>query len=334
MIDERELRVLLIEDNPGDVVIVKDYVAENLPRAVVCCASSIGEARSALVEQHRKFSVVLLDLTLPDGSGLDVVQTIVDAVGSTPVIVLTGQSELQLARPAMSVGATDYLLKDEITPMSVYKSIVYAMERMQYTVRLRASEQRYTNIFDLCPLPMWLFDVQTLQFMDVNRAAVQHYGWTRQEFLCMTIEQIRPPEHRGELLKTIAEVRGLEQSHGREPFVHWTRDGRRMHVDIQSSLVVVDGREARLVVATDVTDNLLYVQAITRQNQQLRDIAWMHSHTIRGPLTSIMGLVTLIEEDLVELDEIGDICRKLSYSAHTLDDVIRGIVQQTNEIGV
>lgn len=329
--DDRQLRLLLVEDNLGDVVILREFVAEHMPFAVVDHAASWQNAQAILHEQHSTYDVVLLDLTLPDAAGIDLVRTTVEQAHDVPVIVLTGQSEVPLALPAMSAGATDYLQKDDISPISVYKSIVYAMERRVYAATLHASEQRYLDLFQLCPLPMWLFDVETRRFLDVNRAAVRHYGWTREEFLSMTILDIRPPEEHIHLEQALRGVHGKREWHNLDPFVHWTKDGRRIMCDIQSSLLTIEGREARLVVSTDVTANLAYLDAIQRQNEQLRAIAWMQSHAVRGPLTSLMSVVALIEEGLVETAELPYLCLQISTSAHRLDDVIRGIVEQTKD---
>ncbi|MBB5060720.1 PAS domain S-box-containing protein [Granulicella aggregans] len=106
--------------------------------------------------------------------------------------------------------------------------------------------------FESNPLPMWIFDIETLRFLRVNAAAVQQYGYSREEFGSMTIEDIRPVE-------SIARLKKIYQHPDRPPnhssnWKHRRKDGRTLDVDIFSSGVVFEGKAARIVVALDVTE--------------------------------------------------------------------------------
>src|SRR5690606_34852793 len=106
---------------------------------------------------------------------------------STPVIVLTGYSDIDFGIKSLSMGISDYLLKEELSATSLYKSIMYSIERKEIYRTLKESEKRYKDLFHLSPEPMWLYDVETLKFLDINNAAIKHYGFSREEFLNMTI---------------------------------------------------------------------------------------------------------------------------------------------------
>jgi PAS domain S-box-containing protein len=71
------------------------------------------------------------------------------------------------------------------------------------------SEQRYSELFDFSPQPMWVFDLETLDFMDVNLAAIKHYGYNRSEFLSMKISDIRPSEEIPALMEEVQETRSV-----------------------------------------------------------------------------------------------------------------------------
>jgi len=101
------------------------------------------------------------------------------------------------------------------------------------------------------PLPMWVYDVGTLRFLDVNDAAVLHYGYTREEFLAMTIEAIRPEHDRGALRAHVARRRALLQCS--RSWCHRRADGVLLDVEIASHLLDWEGHRAALVVAHDVT---------------------------------------------------------------------------------
>lgn len=103
------------------------------------------------------------------------------------------------------------------------------------------------------PNPMWVYDSRTLRFLDVNEAAIAHYGYSRQEFLAMAITDIRPKEDRSSVLRSLSQARAL---HDAGIFRHRTKDGRLLRVSVHSHEFVRDGSPARLVVLTDVTAQL------------------------------------------------------------------------------
>ena len=120
---------------------------------------------------------------------------------------------------------------------------------------MREGERRYRELFEANPHPMWVYDTETLRFLAVNDAAVQRYGYARDEFLAMTVTDIRPPEDVPALLaddrrpgRRAADPRGVaapvEGRHAPR------RRGDRPHCP------AFDGRPARLVLALDVTDRL------------------------------------------------------------------------------
>ena len=129
-------------------------------------------------------------------------------------------------------------------------------ERDEAERQLRAAEERYRVPFEHTPHPSWLYDVQTLRFLEVNRAACQQYGYTREEFLRMSILDIRPAED-GSRLGThlTADVGGLTEG-ANSTWTHRKKDGRLITVEISSMAVTVAGRSARLVLANDISDRI------------------------------------------------------------------------------
>jgi diguanylate cyclase (GGDEF)-like protein/PAS domain S-box-containing protein len=120
---------------------------------------------------------------------------------------------------------------------------------------LADSEKRYRALFDTNPSPIWVYDLETLRILAVNEAAILHYGYTRDEFLAMTVKDLRPPEEVPALLERVAaskEGRIDHASHWR----HRTRSGADIVVESTSQVVVFDGRRAKIVVITDVTERL------------------------------------------------------------------------------
>ena len=128
---------------------------------------------------------------------------------------------------------------------------------------LADSEASFRLLFEQNPLPMWLYDVETLAFLRVNDAAVEHYGYSRAEFLAMGIADIRPAEDVAALVDTVREPRCGVRRAGL--WRHRTKNGEIIDVEIASHRLVFNGQQASLVLAQDVTERLRVEQDLVHQ---------------------------------------------------------------------
>jgi PAS domain S-box-containing protein len=120
---------------------------------------------------------------------------------------------------------------------------------------------------------MYVYDIDTLEFLEVNQAALTHYGWSRDEFLAMRISDIRPPEDLPQLNQVLADFRSSPVAAIRRHVGVWrhrTKDGRIRHVDIGSETVDFQGRRAVIVVVMDVTDLREAQAAVARYTERLK----------------------------------------------------------------
>ncbi|MCH6234256.1 hybrid sensor histidine kinase/response regulator [Cognataquiflexum rubidum] len=271
-------------------------------------------------------------MSLPDKSGLELVREMITIAENVPIIVLTGYVDANFAIKSLSMGISDYLLKDDLSPTILFKSIIYNIERNKNFVRLQESEQRYADLFQLSPQPMWVFDVETLEFLNVNQAAIGHYGYSQVEFMRMTIRDIRPKEELEYLENLMDSVRKENPKHLRVIVNHLKKDGTLIRVETHSNAIEFQGRSCRLVLAHDITAKLKYLEAIEEQNEKLRDIAWIQSHILRAPLSRLMGIVDLIQREDMEMDETKDFLKHLTNSAHELDEIIKDVVEKAQQI--
>jgi two-component system cell cycle sensor histidine kinase/response regulator CckA len=126
-------------------------------------------------------------------------------------------------------------------------------ERQRAAEALRESEERYQLLFRENPLPMWVIDLKTLAFLAVNDAAIQGYGYVEEELLGMTLKDLHTTDDMPKLLERFSDANARRPSNG---FItrHRKKDGCMITVEISSRVIVFDGREAKLVLANDITE--------------------------------------------------------------------------------
>jgi diguanylate cyclase (GGDEF)-like protein len=129
------LRLLIVEDNPGDARLIQEYLRSSQARFSFAHVDRLSRAAEALHEDA--FDAILLDLSLPDSRGLDTFLTMRRAAPATPILVLTGTDDEALAVRAVEEGAQDYLVKGLALESLLGRSVLYAVERHKLQTELR-----------------------------------------------------------------------------------------------------------------------------------------------------------------------------------------------------
>jgi PAS domain S-box-containing protein len=201
-------------------------------------------------------------------------------------------------------------------------------ERQRHNELLTDSEGHYKSLFYNNPSPMWIFDADTLAFLQVNEAAIRRYGYTREEFAGMTLRDIRPAEHVNTLLKLIGSAR-QENCPTQNTVVHRAKNGEEFYVEVRCNTIPFKGKEARLAIIRDISAQMEHIQAIEERNHKLQQIAFMQSHIVRAPLCRVLGLVDLIianKNNGVDYEMM----EYLDLSVKELDDVVKTIILTTD----
>ncbi len=149
----------------------------------------------------------------------------------------------------------------------------------------RESERHYRDLFDAVPLPLWVFDRETRRVLAVNHAAIEHYGYSREEFLSLSIDQLRPSEDVPRLRAKLSCLKaGL---HGAGRWRHLKRDGSVILVDIVGHDLVYQGRSAQIVVMTDVTEQVRASDDVRRVETRYRRL--VHDASVAIVLSTLDG---------------------------------------------
>jgi PAS domain S-box-containing protein len=190
-----------------------------------------------------------------------------------------------------------------------------AVDHVRLHRSLERSEERYRLLFDQNPLAMWVYDIETLAFLDVNESAVRRYGYSRAEFLTMTIADIRPAEDIPDML---ANIRSAPGSPIPRTWRHRRKDGSLIDVEITAGRIVFEGRDASLVLANDVSERkrLEHRLSEAEKMEAIGRLAGGVAHDFNNLLTVISGYTSLLlAEDTNRCEELEEIAHASEQAA-------------------
>ena len=149
----------------------------------------------------------------------------------------------------------------------VFKDIT---EQIVAEMRLKLQAEQYRLLFETNPNPMWIFDTESLHILAVNEAAIAQYGYSREEFLKLTLKNLRPAEDVSELVKAISPSE--LPAHFSGEFRHRRKDGSLIDVEIYSGPIIWEGVRARIVTGIDITDHKRFEEELRSTHSYLRQL--------------------------------------------------------------
>jgi len=141
----------------------------------------------------------------------------------------------------------------------------------QRTEELYKSEKKYRYLFENNPMPMWIIDLPTFHFLDVNEAALAHYGYNREEFLSMTAIDIRPEEEKARFRHANHPVNINTAEYNRGNWKHVKKDGTIIHVEIIAHDIVYEGKTSRFILSNDITERVKAEEELQRSVKALNE---------------------------------------------------------------
>ncbi|MFY3382930.1 EAL domain-containing protein [Paracidovorax sp. MALMAid1276] len=206
----------------------------------------------------------------------------------------------------------------DVAHLEIITESLGAMVQLRHVAgQLRASEQQYRMLFDEHPHPMWVYDKQSQQLVAVNQAMVTHYGYTEAELLGMGMTDLWPPERR-ENVRALIDAIPMDQRNKPVVSRHVKKNGGFMDVEITAGSISFNGRPARQVLATDVTERLRTERELARMGRAQRLLSACNETLVRA--TSETALLQAICQIAVDIGGY-----RMGWVGFALDDERKSI---------
>jgi len=290
---DKPIKFLLIEDNPGDARLIQELLSEaNMESFQVEVAKRLSDGLDAL--SARRFDVVLLDLSLPDSSGLETLVKVHTKAQKVAIIVLTGLSDEALAVEAVRKGAQDYLVKGQIDENLLCRAILYAIERKQVEEALKKSEEKYRTILENIEDAYYEVDIAG-NFTFFNDSLCKISGYTKDELMGMNNRQFMDQKNAKKVYQTFNKVYNTGKPNKGFDYKFIRKDGNKGHANASISLMK-DAEGQRIGFRGIIRDITQRKQAEDQIKASLREkevlLKEVH-HRVKNNLQVISSLLSL-----------------------------------------
>lgn len=328
----KNYRILIVEHLKSDAALAKQEIGKVLEKFQII----IVKTKKDFVDQLHKFKpdLVITTYELPTFDGLAALNLTKEQSTFIPVIFFTTATTEETVVTCLKAGATDYVTKGQAKRLG--SSVVKALSESELTQGIVkstesgfSSEEIYHKLFTYHPQPMFVFDIGTLNFLDVNNAALEHYGYTRQEFLSSNLRSISPDEESHTKAKS-GENKPLYHASG--IWWHLKKTGEISHVEITSHLIDYHGLKACHMQTTDITKRRKAWETLKLNEEKYRSL-FEHTQDVFFQ-TDLEGVLYEISPSVAQYfgysrDElIGNPITDLYYDVKERDHLVKTLLEK------
>ncbi|MCC9620192.1 response regulator [Thalassospira sp. MA62] len=286
---EQRFRILLVEDNPGDAFLVRTLLEETTEPFDIEHCGDLGSAMAILngTGDAAQFDVILLDLTLPDSSGVETISRIRSCANAAPVVVLTGHKDEELAFEALQHGAEDYLTKEFPDGRTIRRSIRYAIERSRSERALKESEERYRKLVELAPELIAVLSGEEIVY--INQQGLSMLRVTDAQMLGHSFMEMVHETSREILAEHIDRYKNGYSGRADFTLMCLRRDGENVELEVSAIAFTHEGAPAMLMLAEDVTEKRKIERQLVQTSKlaTLGEMAASIAHEMNQPLNVI-----------------------------------------------
>ena len=237
------------------------------PNNYISQCSGLNSLKRILYE-NCDFDILVLQLSYREQNLVEILNFVTQQKDLS-VLIVTNSSIKRHAYEAFAIGIEDYLHVSEVNPPSIKRSIYFAIKRKEYKQQISKSEDNYKTLFHSSPLPMWVLDRYSLKYLSVNQAAIDNFGYSKEEFLNMKASDLWSPEEK-EKTKKLAQKFIDDFVH--DTMCYMKKDGSEIKVNFYSSPINYDHKKARLTIAEDITENLKIRKALKDSEERFKSL--------------------------------------------------------------
>jgi two-component system cell cycle sensor histidine kinase/response regulator CckA len=268
------LRLLMIEDSQNDVALCLQELRKARIEYQVDVVTSPREFASSV--RANAYDVILTDYNMPGWRGTEVLYILEDLKMDIPVIMVTGSLGEENAVECIRLGAKDYVLKDKLArlPLAIRQALEsrgLREQRSKAVEALRDTEANFRLLFLNIPLPMYLFDEDTLEILEVNAAATLCFGYSAEEFSQLRLGDLRPAAENPRLLEYLKQTRKVAAGIA-DNGIYARKDGSLFEGEVIGHSIEFAGRRGVLAVVQDVTERNRAQQKLASSENRMRAI--------------------------------------------------------------
>ncbi len=324
---KKDINILVIDDDEDDYILTCSQI-NNMANGFTCSVSWSSNYKHALDEICKAtHDVYLVDFRLGEKTGLDLISEAIGNGCEEPMVLLTGVGTQEIDILAMEAGAVDYLVKSDMTPEKLERCIRYALGRFEFIKALKVNEQKFRNIFERSKDSVFIADNE-VRFKDVNEATSTIFGYSKEEFLQLSLYDLILNEDEKtkirELLETKKVVSDMET-------ILCRKDKEKINCILSMTIEKDDQEETYIQgIMHDIT-SLKNAEKATLQAEKLKAAERLIrtlAHEVRNPLNNInLSVEQLVSE--IDNEDTGSFLDIIKRNSNRINSLISELLNSS-----